>query len=85
MLEAAGDVDILVTNAGGPPPGLWSAWGREDFIKALDANMLTPIALMKALVPGMKMTVGLVFAQVGFPVLTPGSCGKMRSMRPSAR
>jgi 3-oxoacyl-[acyl-carrier protein] reductase len=46
-------VDILVTNAGGPPPGLWTDWEREDFIAALDANMLTPIALMKALVPGM--------------------------------
>ncbi len=53
VLDAAGDVDILVTNAGGPPPGLWSDWDREDFIKALDANMLTPIALMKALLPGM--------------------------------
>ncbi|MBV1927260.1 MAG: SDR family oxidoreductase [Rhodobacteraceae bacterium] len=53
VLAAAGDVDILVTNAGGPPPGLWSDWDREDFIKALDANMLAPIALMKALLPGM--------------------------------
>ncbi|MCT4684350.1 MAG: SDR family oxidoreductase [Roseicyclus sp.] len=53
VLEAAGDLDILVTNAGGPPPGLWSDWGREDFIKALDANMLTPIALMTAILPGM--------------------------------
>jgi len=53
VLETAGDVDILVTNAGGPPPGMWTDWEREDFIKALDANMLTPIALMKALVPGM--------------------------------
>lgn len=53
VLEAAGQVDILVTNAGGPPPGIWSDWGRADFIKALDANMLTPIALMTALVPGM--------------------------------
>ncbi|MFV2035507.1 MAG: SDR family oxidoreductase [Halocynthiibacter sp.] len=53
VLEAAGDVDILVTNAGGPPPGLWSDWDRDDFIRALDANMLTPIALMKALLPGM--------------------------------
>ena len=53
VLAAAGSVDILVTNAGGPPPGLWSDWGRADFIKALDANMLTPIALMTALVPGM--------------------------------
>jgi 3-oxoacyl-[acyl-carrier protein] reductase len=46
-------VDILINNAGGPPPGMWSDWEREDFIKALDANMLTPIALMKALMPGM--------------------------------
>ena len=53
VLEAAGAVDILVTNAGGPPPGLWSDWDREDFIAALDANMLTPIAFMKALLPGM--------------------------------
>ena len=53
VLEAAGAVDILVTNAGGPPPGLWSDWRREDFIAALDANMLTPIALMTALMPGM--------------------------------
>ena len=53
VLEAAGDIDILVNNAGGPPPGMWSDWEREDFIKALDANMLTPIALIKALVPGM--------------------------------
>ena len=53
VLKAADGADILVTNAGGPPPGLWSDWDREDFIKALDANMLTPIALMKALLPGM--------------------------------
>ncbi|MCT4608120.1 MAG: SDR family oxidoreductase [Pelagimonas sp.] len=53
VLEQAGQIDILVTNAGGPPPGLWSDWERDDFIAALDANMLTPIALMKALMPGM--------------------------------
>lgn len=53
VLEAAGDIDILVNNAGGPPPGMWSDWDRDDFIKALDSNMLTPIALMKATLPGM--------------------------------
>lgn len=53
VLEAAGEPDILVTNAGGPPPGVWTDWDREDFIEALDANMLSPIALMKALLPGM--------------------------------
>ncbi len=53
VLAEAGAIDILVTNAGGPPPGVWSDWGREDFLRALDANMLTPIALMTALLPGM--------------------------------
>ena len=53
LLRAAGEVDILINNAGGPPPGMWTDWEREDFIAALDANMLTPIALIKALVPGM--------------------------------
>lgn len=53
VLAVARDVDILVNNAGGPPPGMWRDWDREDFIKALDANMLAPIAMIKALVPGM--------------------------------
>ena len=53
VLAQAGAIDILITNAGGPPPGLWSDWSRDDFIRALDANMLTPIALMQATLPGM--------------------------------
>jgi 3-oxoacyl-[acyl-carrier protein] reductase len=53
VLAACREPDILVTNAGGPPPGVWSDWGREDFLKAIDANMLTPIALMQAVLPGM--------------------------------
>jgi 3-oxoacyl-[acyl-carrier protein] reductase len=53
VLAAAPEPDILVTNAGGPPPGRWSDWSRDDFIRALDANMLTPIALMQAVLPGM--------------------------------
>lgn len=52
-LTAAGAVDILVTNAGGPPPGTWRDWGREDFQRAVDANMLTPILLIQAVLPGM--------------------------------
>jgi 3-oxoacyl-[acyl-carrier protein] reductase len=45
--------DILVTNAGGPPPGDFREWDREIWIKALDGNMLTPIALIKATIDGM--------------------------------
>jgi 3-oxoacyl-[acyl-carrier protein] reductase len=45
--------DILVNNAGGPPSGDFRAWDREVWIKALDANMLSPIELVKATVDGM--------------------------------
>ena len=44
---------IVVTNAGGPPPGDFRDWDREAWIKAVDANMLTPIELIKATVDGM--------------------------------
>ena len=53
VLDAAGMPDILVNNAGGPPPGMWSDWQRDDFLAALDANMLTPIALMTRVLPSM--------------------------------
>lgn len=47
------DFDIVVTNAGGPPSGNFRDWEREDWIRAVDANMLTPIALIKATVDAM--------------------------------
>lgn len=47
------DFDIVVTNAGGPPPGDFRDWDREAWIRAVDANMLTPIELIKATVDGM--------------------------------
>ena len=47
------DFDIVVTNAGGPPPGDFRDWDRDAWVKALDANMLTPIELIKATVDGM--------------------------------
>ena len=52
-LKACPNPDILVNNAGGPPPGDFRNWTRDDWIKALDANMLTPIELIKATVDGM--------------------------------
>ncbi|MEN5178881.1 SDR family oxidoreductase [Comamonas testosteroni] len=45
--------DILVNNAGGPPPGDFRDWDREAWVKALDANMLTPIALIQTVIDGM--------------------------------
>src|SRR5512134_2801483 len=52
-LAALPQVDILVNNAGGPPPGDFRQWDRETWIKAIDANMLTPIELIKATVDAM--------------------------------
>ena len=52
-LAACPDPDILVNNAGGPPPGDFRDWSRDDWIKALDANMLTAVELIKATVDGM--------------------------------
>jgi 3-oxoacyl-[acyl-carrier protein] reductase len=53
VLKACLEPDILINNAGGPPPGDFRNWTRDDWIKAIDANMLTPIELIKATVDGM--------------------------------
>ena len=52
-LAACPKPDILINNAGGPPPGDFRQWTREDWLKAIDANMLTPIELIKATLDGM--------------------------------
>ena len=84
LVEAAGELDILVNNAGGPPPGHWSDWNREDFIKALDANMLAPIALMQAFLPGMidrgwGRVVNITSGSVKSPVLPLGLSNSARA------
>ena len=84
VLEVAGPVDILVTNAGGPPPGLWSDWEEEDFLRALRANMLAPIALMKALLPGMiaqkwGRVINITSASVRAPIGVLGLSNAARS------
>lgn len=53
VLSACPEPDILINNAGGPPPGDFRNWDRENWIAAVDANMLTPIFLIKATVDGM--------------------------------
>lgn len=53
LLAACPDPDILITNAGGPPQGEFSGFELEDWRKAVEANMLTPIALIKAVLPKM--------------------------------
>jgi 3-oxoacyl-[acyl-carrier protein] reductase len=53
IFDAGRDFDIVVTNAGGPPAGDFRNWQREDWLAAIDANMLAPIELIKASVDGM--------------------------------
>jgi 3-oxoacyl-[acyl-carrier protein] reductase len=52
-LAACPQSDILINNAGGPPPGDFRDWDRDAWIRAIDANMLTPIELIKASIDGM--------------------------------
>lgn len=84
FLAAAGRVDILVTNAGGPPPGIWSDWQRADFLKAIEANMLTPIALISAVLPGMieagwGRIVNITSQSVKAPILSLGLSNTARA------
>ena len=81
-LAACPQVDILVNNAGGPPPGDFRDWDRDAWIKALDANMLTPLELIKATVDAMaargfgrvvNITSGAVKAPIGTLGLSNGA------------
>jgi 3-oxoacyl-[acyl-carrier protein] reductase len=83
-LAACPQVDILVNNAGGPPPGNFRDWGRDDWIKAIDANMLTPIELIKSVVDGMAergfgRVVNITSAAVKAPIEILGLSNGARS------
>jgi 3-oxoacyl-[acyl-carrier protein] reductase len=53
LIAAASDADILVNNNGGPPPKPFAAISREDILGGIESNMLTPILLVQAFLPGM--------------------------------
>jgi len=83
-LAACPAPDILVNNAGGPPAGDFRDWSREDWIKALDANMLTPIFLIRAVVDGMcerrfGRIVNITSASVKSPIPTLGMSNGARA------
>ena len=54
LIEACSEPDILVNNNWGPPPGRWQDFGYEDWMQAVEANMIAPIMLIKAVVGGMQ-------------------------------
>ena len=84
LLAAAPAPDILVNNAGGPPPGMWHDWGEDEWQAAVRANMLTPIHLMTAVLPGMierhwGRIVNITSGSVKAPIATLGLSGAARS------
>jgi 3-oxoacyl-[acyl-carrier protein] reductase len=83
-LAACPQVDILVNNAGGPPPGDFRDWDRAAWIAAIDANMLTPIELMKATVDAMAergfgRVINITSGAVKAPIDTLGLSNGARS------
>jgi len=83
-LAAAPRIDILVNNAGGPPPGDVRDWRREDWIAALDANMLAPIELIKATINAMAergfgRVVNITSSAVKAPIAALGLSNGARS------
>jgi len=77
LLEACPHPDILVNNAGGPPAGDFRQWGLEEWQAALNANMLTPIELIRATVDGMcergfGRVVNITSSAVKAPISTLG-------------
>lgn len=54
LIAACPDPDILVNNNGGPPPGRLDEWDQAALLAAIEANMLAPIMLIRAVVPGMR-------------------------------
>ena len=83
-LSACPQVDILINNAGGPPPGDFRDWDHDTWIKALEANMLTPIELIKATVDGMAQRgfgriVNITSAAVKAPIDVLGLSNGARS------
>ena len=83
-LAACPQVDILINNAGGPPPGDFRGWDRDAWIKALDANMLTPIELIKATVDkmaerGFGRVVNITSGAVKAPIAQLGLSNGARS------
>ena len=84
VLEKAGSVDILVNNAGGPPKGHFKDWKRDDWIRAIDQNMLSSVEMIKAVIDSMVMNkfgriVNITSASVKSPIPELGLSNGARS------
>lgn len=84
LIEACGQVDILINNAGGPPPGDFRDWSREDWISALDQNMLSAIDLVRQTIDGMAergfgRIVNITSSSVRMPITVIGLSNAARA------
>ena len=77
LLAGAGEVDILVNNNSGPPPGYFANWDEAAWLSAINANMLPALMLIRAVLPGMQARkfgriVNITSAMVKTPVAPMG-------------
>ncbi|HEY1607981.1 MAG TPA: SDR family oxidoreductase [Paraburkholderia sp.] len=84
IVAACPEPDILVNNNAGPEPGKLADWSREDWLKAVEGNMLAPIFLIKHYVPGMRSRkfgriVNITSAMVKSPSATMGLSAAVRA------
>jgi len=84
LLAACPEPDMLVNNNAGPPPGKLDDWSYDDWMKGIHANMLAPIFLIKAVVPGMRSRkfgriVNITSAMVKSPSATMGLSTAVRT------
>ena len=84
LLAACPEADILVNNNGGPAPGSFQSWGHAEWLAALESNLLAPIAMIRALLPGMRerrfgRIVNVTSAMVKAPVAPMGLSTTARS------
>ncbi|WP_025597397.1 SDR family oxidoreductase [Burkholderia sp. WSM2230] len=84
LTEACPSPDILVNNNAGPEPGKIADWSREDWLAAIEANMLAPIFLIKHYLPGMRerrfgRIVNITSAMVKSPSATMGLSAAVRA------
>jgi 3-oxoacyl-[acyl-carrier protein] reductase len=84
IVAACAEPDILINNNAGPEPGKIADWSREDWLHAVEANLLAPVFLIKAYVPGMRTRkfgriVNITSAMVKSPSATMGLSAAVRA------
>jgi 3-oxoacyl-[acyl-carrier protein] reductase len=84
LLAACEEPDIVVTNNGGPSPGEFRQWGRDEWIGAVEANMLAPLLLIRDVLDGMVerrfgRIVNITSAMVAAPVAPMGLSSAARA------